>query len=183
MPTTCAVFGCHNRQTKKIKRSFYRIPKDSDCRRRWLAFIGRKNEDGSSWKPERGDRVCSDHFLSKQKSDLPTNPDYVPSIRAVQDIPCVNEGAVARFERLKHHHSTQQANEKEKSLQANELYRNIQVVNHDHTYCSNKNSDPTQPVAALVVTETEWQKDSVKNVCPTAAVILCEAGKLVNKHK
>ena len=183
MPTTCAVFGCHNCQTKKIKQSFYRIPKDSDHQRRWLAFIGRKNEDGSSWKPGRGDLVCSDHFLSKRKLDLPTNPDYVPLVRAVQDIPCVNEGAVARFEHLKRRHSTQQANEKEKNLRVNELYRNIQVVNHDHTYCPNKNSDLTQPVAALVVTETEWQKDSVKNVCPTAAGIPCEVSKLVNKHK
>ena len=79
-----------------------------------VGIIGRKNEDGSSWKPGRGDRVCSDHFLSKRKLDLPTNPDYVPSVQAVQDIPCVNQGAVARFECLKRRHSTQQANEKEK---------------------------------------------------------------------
>ena len=55
MPTTCAVFGCHNRQTKKIKRSFYRIPRDSDHRRRWLAFIGRRNKDSSPWEPGTGD--------------------------------------------------------------------------------------------------------------------------------
>ena len=124
MPTTCAVFGCHNRQIRKIKQSFYRIPKDSDRRRRWLAFIGRKNEDGCPWKPGRGNRVCSDHFLSKQKSDLPTNPDYVPLVRAVQGIPCMNKGAVACFECLKRCHSTQQANEEEKTLRADELHHN-----------------------------------------------------------
>ena len=177
MPTTCAVFGCHNRQTKKIKRSFYRIPRDSDRRRRWLAFIGRRNEDGSPWEPGTGDRVCSDHFLSKKKSDLSTNPDYIPSVRSAQDVPCVNEGAVARFERLERRHSTQQANEKEKKLQTDELHRNVQIVNHDHTYCSNKSNSPTQP--ALVVTETERQHDDTKKVYSTG--IPCEVGKLVNK--
>ena len=185
MQTTCAVFSCHNRQTRKIKQNFYRIPKDSDCPWQWLAFIGRKNKDGSPWKPGRGDHVCSDHFLSKQKSDLPTNPDYVPSVRAVQDIPCVNEGAVAHFEPLKRHHSTQQANEKEKSLRADELHRNIQVVNHNRTYCSSKISNPTQPalVVTEVVTETEWQKNSIKNPCSTTVGIPCEVGELVNKHR
>ena len=97
-------------------------------------FIGRRNEDGSPWEPGTGDRVCSDHFLSKKKSDLSTNPDYIPSVRSTQDSPRVNEGAVACFECIKRRHSTQQANEKEKKLQKDELHHNVQVVNHDHTY-------------------------------------------------
>ena len=87
---------------------------------------------------------------------MPTNLDYIPSVpslvRSAQDDPCVNEGAVAHFEHLKGCHRTQQVNEKEK-LQADELHRNIQVVNHDHTYCSNKSNSPMQ--TALFVTETE----------------------------
>ena len=27
-----------------------------------------------------GNRVCSEHFISKKKSNLPGNPDYVPSV-------------------------------------------------------------------------------------------------------
>jgi len=27
-------------------------------------FIGRKNPDGTPWKPGTGDRVCSNHFIS-----------------------------------------------------------------------------------------------------------------------
>ena len=80
MPTTCVVFGCHNHQRKGIHRSFYRIPKEPECRCRWLAFISRRNEDGSAWEPGKGDRVYSDHFISRKKSDLPTSPDYVLSI-------------------------------------------------------------------------------------------------------
>ena len=31
------------------------------------------------WKPGEGDRLCSEHFISKKKSDIPNSPDYVPS--------------------------------------------------------------------------------------------------------
>ena len=176
MPTTCAVFGCHNRQTRGIKRSFYRIPRDCDRRRRWLAFIGRRNEDGSPWEPGTGDRVCSDHFLLKKKSNLSTNPDYVPSVRCTQDAPRMNGGAVARFERLERRHGTLQANEKVRKLQDDELHRNIQLVNHDHTYCSSKRNNLTQPALVVVETKQEYG-DARKGYSPS---IPCEVGKFVN---
>ena len=84
MPTTCAVIGCYNRQRKGVYRGFYRIPKEPGRRRRWLAFINRRNEDGKPWIPGNGDRVCSDHFISRKKSDIPTNPDYIPSVDLLQ---------------------------------------------------------------------------------------------------
>lgn len=39
-------------------------------------------KNGMPWEPGEGegDRVCSEHFISKRKSDLPGNPDYVPSV-------------------------------------------------------------------------------------------------------
>ena len=80
MPTTCVVVNCFNRHYKDSTIKFYRFPVDSDCRRQWVAFVSQRNEDGSPWQPKDGDRICSDHFILKQKSDIPTNPDYVPSI-------------------------------------------------------------------------------------------------------
>ena len=80
MPTTCVVVNCFNRHYKDSTIKFYRFPVDSDRRRQWVAFVSRRNEDGSPWQPKDGDRICSDHFILKQKSDIPTNPDYVPSI-------------------------------------------------------------------------------------------------------
>ena len=80
MPTTCVVVNCFNRHYKGSTIKFYRFPVDSDRRRQWVAFVSRRNEDGSTWQPRDGDRICSDHFILKQKSDLPSNPDYVPSI-------------------------------------------------------------------------------------------------------
>jgi len=85
MPTTCAVVSGHNRQSKHSRRSFYRFPKkekDKDRRRLWLAFVSRKNPDGSPWQPGKGDRICSDHFISRKKSDIQNSPDYVPSVKA-----------------------------------------------------------------------------------------------------
>lgn len=81
-------------------------------------FIGRRNEDGLPWEPGTGDLVCSDYFLSKKKLNLFTNPDYIPSVWSTQDVPHVNEGAVARFE----HSTSRREGEK---LKKNKLHRNV----------------------------------------------------------
>ena len=52
--------------------------------------------------------MCSEHFISKKKSDLPNNPDYVPSVYPHETAKkkCsgnsnsnMNGGSLARFER------------------------------------------------------------------------------------
>ncbi len=80
MPTTCCVVNCHARHSRGAITRFYRFPKDPDRRRQWLAFVCRRNHDGSSWEPGDGDRVCSHHFIAGKKSNLPAAPDYVPSL-------------------------------------------------------------------------------------------------------
>ena len=32
------------------------------------------------WKPAKGSRLCSKHFISGEKSNSPTSPDFEPSI-------------------------------------------------------------------------------------------------------
>jgi len=104
MPTTCAVVGCNNRQCKLCGVSYYSIPKeDQDCRRQWIAFVSRKNSDGSAWKPGKGHRVCSNHFISGKKSDEPGNPDYVPSVKHTKQPLSSSNASVSRFERLSCH--------------------------------------------------------------------------------
>ena len=88
MPTTCVVVNCHNRQHKGCNISFYRFPVDHDRCRKWVGFVSCQNEDGSPWQPGYSDRICSDHFILIKKSDIPNNPDYVPSIQS----PCSSEG-------------------------------------------------------------------------------------------
>ena len=60
------------------------------------------------WQPEEGDRVCLDHFISKKKSDLHNNLDYVPSVYPHETAKkkCsgnTNGGNLARFEQAQRH--------------------------------------------------------------------------------
>ena len=64
MPDTCCANGCTNRRINVSDRipgvkypSFFRIPKDSNRRREWMAKISRK------LLPETA-KICSDHFVT-----------------------------------------------------------------------------------------------------------------------
>ena len=150
MPTTCAVVGCHNRQTKQCGLSFYRFPKDKDHRRLWVAFVSRRNPDGSLWQPGTGDRVCSEHFISKRKSDLPSSPDFVPSVQRKElELPIYStpssEVSYRRFERARSRARIreQHCKELEKNRRAVELDQarlsDIRLaITHDHTYASSE---------------------------------------------
>lgn len=105
MPTSCCVIGCSNWHSRNSGLHFYRFPKDPDRRRMWLAFVCRQNQDGTPWEPGDGDRVCSLHFLSGSKSDIPTDPDYVPSLHTGREKTTtttsdISSSAVARFQRV-----------------------------------------------------------------------------------
>ena len=65
---------------KGVLRSFNQITKEPVYCCQWLAVTNRRNEEGSTWKPGEGDRVCSDHFIHCKKSNIPTSADYVPAI-------------------------------------------------------------------------------------------------------
>ncbi|XP_011402874.1 PREDICTED: THAP domain-containing protein 11-like [Amphimedon queenslandica] len=104
MPTRCCVVGCHNRHSTCSSYHFYHFPRDLARRRSWLSFVGRRNYDCTPWEPGNGDCVCSQHFISGSKSNIPNNPDYVPSVPA--SVQLVDPGtcakpshSVARFER------------------------------------------------------------------------------------
>ena len=136
MPTTCAVVGCKTRQRKGIPRSFYRIPPDSEHRCHWLAFINRKNEDGTPWRPGTGDRVCSDHFISGKKSNVSTHPDFVPSVSVRKRQQC-RQGpgpACARFERSKNRAKKKRKQEREAKERVREQQHNLRALLHDHNY-------------------------------------------------
>ena len=166
MPATCAVYGFKKRQSSSISWSFYRIPQDTDRRRKWLAFIGRKNPDGTPWKPGTGDRVCSDHFISGKKSNDPLDPDYAPSKK------CDNSDSddksdesedekmdknVACYNRVKRRHEIQATRGKECRLEEDIRKQAIQGTIHDHSYCRERNNAPAEAVTELVLTEVEWQ--------------------------
>lgn len=65
MVVSCCVIGCVNRFNKSNPRSFYRIPKNPEMRRRlWIDAISRQDTSGKHWEPADHDRVCHLHFVT-----------------------------------------------------------------------------------------------------------------------
>ena len=59
MPSSCCAVECTKRHRKGKGVGFYRIPKDPERRRRWVAAIRRVK-----WQPNEGTRLCGLHFVS-----------------------------------------------------------------------------------------------------------------------
>uniref|UniRef100_A0A1A8PLH0 Si:dkey-56d12.4 n=3 Tax=Nothobranchius TaxID=28779 RepID=A0A1A8PLH0_9TELE len=70
----CVATGCSNRSNRK-DLSFYRFPKDLERRTLWISAVNR-----GQWEPTEYSRLCSQHFISGEKSNDPQSPDYVPSL-------------------------------------------------------------------------------------------------------
>lgn len=140
MPTTCAVVNCYNRHCKELGISFYRFPKNPDRRRQWVAFVSRRNSDGSPWEPGEGDRICSQHFVTGRKSETPSDPDYVPSVHPYSKERSSGSNAsmssVARFQRAQRRRivASEQQKLQEKEAESERLYlSHIQrAFYHDH---------------------------------------------------
>ena len=78
--------------------------------------------------PGEGDRLCSEHFISKKKSNL-NSPDYVPSVYpetlAKKSSCAANASSLACFERAQRHSTT---SEMERLATEREEERNILFV-------------------------------------------------------
>ena len=147
MPTTCVVYGCNNRHSKGCGISFYHFPPDVERRRQWIAFVDRRNPDGTSWQPGDDDRLCSDHFISKKKSDTPTNPDYIPTINTKAKRPTDPKDSVARYERVQRRSQVSKqvhrAVELERETNLARRQALYEAFKHDHgLYCKNKSPPP-----------------------------------------
>ena len=133
MPTTCCVVNCHKRHSKGSGIRFYRFSTDPSRRRQWLAFVSRQNPDGSLWEPGDGDRVCSFHFTSGEKSNIPSNPDYVPSVLpGCDDVKGMGNTSLSRFERAQHRSSLRTCMEEQLVVQHEELQQRLGTFYYDH---------------------------------------------------
>ena len=73
MEKSCCAVGCTNRFSKGMSDHFYRFPGDPARRARWIAAV-----NGKDWTPNEHSCICSDHFISGEKSNDPPSPNYMP---------------------------------------------------------------------------------------------------------
>lgn len=141
MVASCCVIGCTNRFDKDNPKSFYRIPKKPESRKKlWISAIRR-----DQWEPRENDRVCFRHFISGVKSNDENNPDYVPSVdMGYQKYKASGDQRYARFQRVE-----QRQADKEKFQVASVLLdlsnaenipepESVQSDNNQHDACINK---------------------------------------------
>jgi len=159
MPATCVVVGCHNRHSKDNNFSFYCFPTDSEKQCRWISFDSWQNADEMPLEPGEWDWLCSEHFISGKKSDLPCGSDCVPSIYPLKVVKkssqAANVESLACFEWAQHCSTT---NEKERLAKEREEERNfiftqqaLKTMEHDHSaYCSSYKERPSQTVEQVV---------------------------------
>lgn len=81
MPDSCCAVGCSNKRVKGGKLKFYRIPfghneESKKLRQLWVQAIKREK---CTEKQIDNARICSEHFISGEKSKDLHHPDYVPS--------------------------------------------------------------------------------------------------------
>ena len=97
MGKSCCAVGCTNRYSKGSPVHFYRFPDDSRRRAMWMTAVNRKE-----WVPNEHLWLCSEHFVSGEKSNDPLSPDYAPTIFQYVSSPLKRKKAkdLSRYERL-----------------------------------------------------------------------------------
>ncbi|KAH0568630.1 uncharacterized protein LOC123269773 [Cotesia glomerata] len=78
----CCVPGCRNYGKKRGVHfySFSNVSHKKPQTEKWIKAIRRVDEDGTPWRPNKGSRICSQHFIGNKKSEHPLSPSFVPSI-------------------------------------------------------------------------------------------------------
>ena len=133
-----------------------------------------------------GDRLCSEHFISKKKSDLPNNPDYVPSVypeTIVKKSSCVaNVSSLACFERAQRRSATNEmerlANEKDEERKFLFVQGALKAFKNDHgCYCKASTEQPCEAVEQVVICQPGRLSSS--GVEQQLLCIPAEAGKIL----
>ncbi|CAN7999422.1 unnamed protein product [Ixodes hexagonus] len=77
----CCVKDCHNREGLvgvKLHR-FPSRPWEKQRRQSWINAVRRVNDNGSDWIPTKNSRICSDHFVNNEPSNIESHPGYIPT--------------------------------------------------------------------------------------------------------
>ena len=78
----CCAVDCHERQGQDPSISFFKVKSKRNPARSeaWIRAIKRDNEDGTPWQPNDYSVLCGRHFITGKPSDIPSSPDYAPTI-------------------------------------------------------------------------------------------------------
>ena len=82
MVKSCCAVGCHNTYKKSNGIKFYRFPADPEKKAQWVAAVNRKD-----WTPNKHSWICSEHFLTGERSDNPLAPNFIPTLFKHVDSP------------------------------------------------------------------------------------------------
>ena len=95
MVKNCCVVGCHNVYKKGSGIQFYRFPRDTEKRGKWISAV--KRED---WIPNDNTWICSVHFVTGARSNNPLAPNYIPTIFPHTESPVKRklQNSAVRFE-------------------------------------------------------------------------------------
>ena len=74
MVRSCCAVGCSNVYRKGSGICFYRLPSDPERKAKWIAAVKREN---CQWAPSEHTWICSQHFVTGEKSNNPLAPNYV----------------------------------------------------------------------------------------------------------
>ena len=124
--------------------------------------------------PGQGDRVCSCHFISGEKSNMPSSPDYVPTV--YPDSQCVRDS-----EDINRQH--QRPEEESPDPVHSAILPDLTGFNHDHrlllqksSLCVPETSTITCGTGVQGASGTATSVIDSMDVCISAS-ILAEVGK------
>ena len=108
------------------------------------------------WKPGEGDRLCSDYFVSKKKSDLSNSPDYVPCVypeTLVKKLSCAtNASSLAILNEHSSAEMEQLVTEREEERNILFVQRALKAFKNDHgSYCKTSTEQLYEAVEQVVV--------------------------------
>lgn len=129
--TVCSVIGCGNNNGNTIGKDvkYYRFPgRDYEIGRRmkWISNMKRINPDGTPWLPSKHQRICSDHFITKRKSNNPLHPDYVPTV-----FPRLRNSNLKKSKRLKRLQNRNSKKVCSKHFRTDDIINELSVVDRE----------------------------------------------------
>ena len=137
MPDSCCAVRCTNMRgncNEKVK--FYRFPtmkteQTTETRKKWITAMKRENWPKSEKQVDNA-RLCSEHFVTGDKSDDPLHIDYIPHylLLSLWLVPREREKVLIDMKDLKNVQKTRAKKKKKKKDSPNKTETALFVDSH-----------------------------------------------------